>query len=156
AHDLILSKKLGYLNPTFFFTRAAIYLAVFSGLSFFFNSNSRKQDQSGDASVTLMMQKWAPPSAFAFALSLSFAGFDWLMSLYPHWSSTIFGVSIFAGSMTSSLSLLALLTIALQSKALIRKISTVEHRHDIGKLLFGFIVFWAYIGFSQFFLIWYA
>src|SRR5205823_5317889 len=89
-------------------------------------------------------------------LSLTFASFDWIMSLDPHWYSTIFGVYIFAGSVTSALSVIILINIALQKAGLLNKVSTVEHRHDLGKLLFGFTVFYAYIGFSQYFLIWYA
>src|SRR5262249_17551674 len=91
-----------------------------------------------------------------FALTISFAGFDWLMSLQPHWYSTIFGVYTFAGAFVSSLAVLGLMTIALQRSGLYKRVSTVEHRHDIGKLEFAFIVFWSYIAFSQFMLIFYA
>jgi hypothetical protein len=91
-----------------------------------------------------------------FGLSTTFAAFDWVMSLDPHWYSTIFGVYFFAGCALSSLATLSLITIQLQSRGLLSRVSTVEHQHDIGKLLFGFVVFWAYIAFSQFLLIWYA
>jgi hypothetical protein len=89
-------------------------------------------------------------------LTLTFAGFDWLMSLQPHWYSTIFGIYVFAGGFASALAALALLTLALQKAGVVKSVSTVEHRHDIGKLLFAFTVFYAYISFSQYFLIWYA
>ena len=156
AHDPLLQKKASYLNPTAFFIRAAVYLAVWIGLSLFFTRTSRAQDKSGDVKLTEKMQNMAAPATILFALSVTFAAFDWLMSLDPHWYSTIYGVYVFAGCATSSLSVLALITVQLQEKGYFTKISNVEHRHDIGKLLHGFVVFFAYIGFSQYLLIWYA
>lgn len=156
AHDPLLVKKAAYLNPTFFYIRAAFFVLAWAGLAWLFTSTSRKQDVSGDPELTNKMQAWSAPAIFVLALTLTFACFDWVMSINPHWYSTIFGVYMFAGSVTSSLALLALFTIGLQKSGLITTVSTVEHRHDIGKLLFGFTVFWAYIAFSQFFLIWYA
>ncbi|AKT43933.1 hypothetical protein [Chondromyces crocatus] len=156
AHDEILQKKAGYLNPSFFYIRAAIYFAIWIGLALWFAARSAEQDETGNQKLTVKMQNMAPPAVLLFGLSITFAGFDWLMSLDPHWYSTIFGVYVFAGAAVSSLSVLALVNIKLQQEGLLQKVSNVEHRHDIGKLLFGFIVFWAYIGFSQFILIWYA
>lgn len=155
-HDELLHKKAAYLNPQFFYIRAAIFVGVWALLSWWFRKTSKAQDSSGNKSLTLSMQKWSAPSILLFALSLTFAAFDWIMSLNPHWYSTIFGVYVFAGSVTSSLSVLALITIFIQKRGWLTRVSTVEHQHDIGKLLFGFVVFWTYIGFSQFFLIWYA
>lgn len=156
AEDELLRKKAGWLNPTFFYIRAGIYFVIWTLLALKFRKNSLEQDKSGDPKLTNNLESLSPASMVVFALSLTFAAFDWLMSLDPHWFSTIFGVYVFSGSVTSSLAMIALLTIWLQKKGLLHRVSTVEHRHDIGKLLFGFTVFWAYIGFSQFFLIWYA
>ena len=156
AHDPILQHKANYLNPNAFYFRAAVYLVVWVALATFFTRTSRQQDESGDKSLSKRMQAASAPATMLFALSVTFAGFDWVMSLNPHWYSTIFGVYIFAGCMTSSLAVLALMTVRLQENGYFVKLSTIEHRHDIGKLLFGFIVFFAYIGFSQFILIWYA
>lgn len=156
AQDALLRAKSGYLNPTFFYVRAAVFLASWAGLALFFTKVSRKQDESADVGPTLKLRAFSAPATIVFALTISFAAFDWLMSIDPHWYSTIFGVYVFAGSATSSLAALALITIALQKAGLLRTVSNVERRHDIGKLLFGFVVFWAYIAFSQFLLIWYA
>lgn len=156
ANDPILRAKAPYLNTSFFYTRAFIFFAIWILLSSWFSSRSRAQDDSGDVNLTKKMQAMGAPAVLLFGLSITFAGFDWLMSLDPHWYSTIFGVYVFAGAAVSSLSALALINIRLQEAGLLSKVSNVEHRHDIGKLLFGFIVFWAYIGFSQFILIWYA
>jgi hypothetical protein len=152
-----IEKKRAYLNPQFFFIRAAIFFGVWTLLSLWFAARSREQDgKPNDTALTRKMQAVSAPAMFAFAFSLTFAAFDWLMSLDPHWFSTIFGVYVFAGSVTSSLSVLALITMALQKNGWLKKASTVEHRHDIGKLMFAFTVFWTYIAFSQYFLIWYA
>lgn len=154
--DPIIKGKSGYLNPTFFHARAAFYFVVWAALSWFYYSKSRKQDETGDPALTNSMQKVAAPGVLLFGVTITFAAFDWLMSLDPHWYSTIYGVYVFAGAATSALAALALITLRLKKAGALGKVSTVEHQHDIGKLLFGFIVFWAYIGFSQFFLIWYA
>lgn len=156
ATDPVLSKKLAYLNPTFFFVRAGFYLLAWAGLAHFFSSKSAQQDGSGDKSITQKLEGASAPAVIVFALTTTFAAFDWLMSLDPHWYSTIFGVYYFAGAALSSLAALSLITITLQKKGYLSRVSTVEHRHDIGKLFFGFVVFWAYIAFSQFILIWYA
>jgi len=158
THELLenVQKMQAYLNPTFFFIRAAIFFGAWIFLSVLFNRTSREQDVTGDPSLTNKLEKWSAPAIFIFALTLTFAAFDWIMSLKAEWYSTIFGVYVFSGSVTGSLALLALVTMGLQRTGLLGNVSTVEHRHDIGKLLFGFTIFWAYIGFSQFFLIWYA
>jgi hypothetical protein len=155
-HDPVIMKKAAYLNANFFYVRAALYFIVWALLAVYFARKSKEQDKSGDHQITLGLQGAAAPATLLFGLSITFAGFDWIMSLDPHWYSTIFGVYIFAGAAVSAFALLALMTIWLQSNGYLQKVSTVEHRHDIGKLLFGFIVFHAYIGFSQYFLIWYA
>jgi hypothetical protein len=148
------AKHRFFLNPWLFIARAAIYFAVWSLLARFFHRESRRQDETGDHAHTLRMQRRSAPAILLIAITLTFAGFDWLMSLDPHWYSTIFGVYVFAGSMTGALSVLALVLLAMEKSGV--GAATVEHRHDVGKLLFGFTVFWAYIAFSQYFLIWYA
>jgi hypothetical protein len=154
--DALIQKKAAYLNPTFFFVRAAVFLAAWTALSLWFWRTSRKQDESGDKELTLKMAARSAPAILVVGVTLTFAAFDWLMSLDPHWYSTIYGVYVFAGSAVSSLAALSLLTLALERKGVLEGILTVEHRHDIGKLLFGFTVFWAYIGFSQYLIIWYG
>jgi hypothetical protein len=155
-HDPIIHAKAGYLNSTFFFVRAGVFLGLWAFLAFWFSKTSQEQDGSGKRELSESMQNAAAPSVLGFGLSTTFAAFDWVMSLDPHWYSTIFGVYFFAGCALSSLATLSLITIQLQSRGLLSRVSTVEHQHDIGKLLFGFVVFWAYIAFSQFLLIWYA
>jgi hypothetical protein len=154
--DPILIKKAAWLNPTGFYVRAFIYLALWTGMALVSRHLSFKQDKTGDKQLTIRAQVLSAPFIVLFALSISFAGFDWVMSIDPHWFSTIFGVYIFAGAALSALCAAALLMVRLRTWNLFGKVATVEHQHDLGKMLFGFIVFWAYIAFSQFILIWYA
>ncbi len=156
VHDLALQRKAAYLNVPFFVLRCVFYLAVWGMLARYFHRRSLAQDLSGDPRETLRMQARSAPAMVAFALTLTFGAFDLLMSLAPHWYSTIFGVYYFAGSAVGIYALLPLLAFGLQARGLLRRSITVEHYHDMGKLLFGFVVFWAYIGFSQYMLIWYA
>jgi len=151
-----LGPRQSYLRPGFFFLRAGVFLIVWSALAWWFAARSREQDETLDADLTRRMRIASAPATLALAVTGTFAAFDWIMSLQPRWHSTIFGAYVCAGSVTSALSALALVTIALQRHGLLRHVSNVEHRHDIGKLLFGFTVFWAYVAFSQYFLIWYA
>lgn len=154
--DHLIHHKAPYLNAPFFVIRAVVYLAVWVALARYFWSRSVQQDQTDDVQLTLRMQATSAPTMFAFGLTLTFASFDWLMSLSPHWFSTIFGVYYFSGAVVGSLALLIVMVRALQASGRLKHAVTIEHGHDLGKLLFGFVFFWAYIAFSQFLLIWYA
>ncbi len=148
--------KSGYLNGKWFTLRSAIYLLVFSGLALFFFRMSRRQDETGEVTLSERMQARSGPAIMAFALATSFAAFDWIMSLSPMWFSTMFGVYIFAGSVLAAHCSIAVFTYVLQSRGAIRDEVTIEHYHDLGKLINGFTLFWTYIAFSQFLLIWYG
>jgi len=156
AHDPLLQGKQGYLNKNFFLVRAAIYFASWTVLSLWFLRNSVKQDSTGEVKTTLRMIRLSAPALFVFALTVSFAAIDWIMSLDPHWYSTMFGVYYFAGALVGIFAVMALLAAGMRRSGLAEGAVTVEHLHDLGKLLFAFTVFWAYIGFSQYFLIWYG
>lgn len=154
--DAVIAGKAGYLNKPFFFVRVAIYFAVWIGLAAFFRRLSAQQDESGDPALSLRMSRVAAPGLLLFALSTTFASFDWIMSLDPHWFSTIFGVCYFAGGFMAFLAFAILFAQWLGRRGYLREAVTVEHYHDLGKLMFGFVVFWTYVNFSQYMLIWYA
>jgi hypothetical protein len=156
AHDPLLAAKAGFLNPTFFIVRLAIYFVVWMVLSAFFRYTSVAQDATGDPRLTRRMEKVAAPGIVLFALTLNFAAFDLLMSLDPHWYSTIYGVYYFAACVLSFLAVMPKVLVGLQSRGVLTSAVTVEHYHDLGKLTFAFVVFWAYIAFSQYMLIWYG
>ena len=154
--DPILKGKSGYLNETFFFIRAGGYFAIWAALSVWFFRKSTAQDVSADPEVTRKLQIVSGPAIGLFAMTLTFASFDWLMSLDPHWYSTMFGVYYFAGAVVAIFAFLAVVLIAMRATGLLEGIVTAEHFHDLGKLTFAFTVFWTYIAFSQYFLIWYG
>jgi hypothetical protein len=156
ANDHLLAWKRPFLNTPFFLIRCGIYFAVWSWLSNYFLTRSIRQDTSGDVALTLRMKRLSAPSAVLFALTVTFAAFDLLMSLDPHWFSTIFGVYYFSGGVVGFLAFLPILTVLVQRAGRLEGIINAEHYHDMGKLLFGFIVFWSYIAFSQYMLIWYG
>ncbi len=155
-HESTIDAKLAFLNTGFFSVRVVIYFALWGLLAWFFASKSLGQDTKRDLASTQTMQSWSPIATFTFALSLTFAAFDWMMSLEPAWYSTIFGVQYFAVAAVSSLATIITVTYALKNAGILGEAVQTEHYHDLGKLMFGFLVFWAYISFSQFMLIWYA
>ena len=154
--DELLRHRQPYLNLTFFQVRAALYFVVWTGLGLGYYLLSVRQDRTGEHAISRRLRTWSAPGLMLFALSLTFAAFDWVMSLDPHWYSTIFGVYFFAGSLVSLFAFLALLALGLRRSGVSGGAITVEHLHDLGKLLFAFTCFWAYIAFSQFMLMWYA
>jgi hypothetical protein len=154
--DEMLSKKLPYLNEQFFLMRSFAYLLVWAVMGVWFYRVSINQDQGGRFELTRAMQAVSAPGVIFFGLTLTFASFDWIMSLQPHWYSTIFGVCFFAGCFLFALSFITLIAMALQNAGVLQEIITPEHFHDLGKLIFGFTVFWAYVNFSQFLLYWYG
>ncbi len=160
AHEEAIASKLGYLNPGFFLVRAAIYFAIWTLGGLFFYRLSVRQDTTTSKearhALTYRMQRWSPLFIVGFALSITFAGFDWAMSLSPVWYSTMFGVYVFAGSTVAGFSAIALLAVALRRGGADGAAITIEHLHDLGKLCFAFTVFWAYIAYSQYMLMWYA
>jgi hypothetical protein len=154
--DSLLQEKARYLNPAFFIVRTVIYFAVWIGLAEYYRRRSFRQDETQDLSLTLRMEDRSAPATVLFGVTLTFAAFDYLMSLQPHWFSTIFGVYFFSGCMFGFFALLPLLVHLLQRTGRLRLAVSPEHYHDLGKWMFAFVIFWAYIGFSQYLLIWYG
>lgn len=156
ANDPILQKKEAYLNFPFW----AIRTAIFFGIWFVFNKlivgNSVKQDATGDVNLTHKNVALSIAFLILFALSYSLFSVDFLMSLHPHWFSTMYGVYTFSGLFQASLALIIIIAVKLMDKGIVKNVITEEHLHDLGKFLFAFTVFYAYIAFSQFMLIWYA
>jgi hypothetical protein len=151
-----LDSKRAYLNWNFFLGRAVLFFAFFIFASFSLRRLSVRQDKDGNPRFTIWMRKVAFISLPMFALCLTFGAFDWLMSLNYRWFSTMFGVYIFAGAAGSSMSLLVLVITALRQAGYLKDVVTLEHYHIMGKWMLAFCIFWAYIGFGQYMLIWYA
>lgn len=157
ASDPLLQKKAAYLNPTFWSIRTIAYAVIWFMLSRFYVGHSIAQDSDGDIGRTSAMQTLAPVGIILYAVTQTFASIDWVMSLQPTWFSTMFGVYFFAGSCAGCFSSIILLLSLLKNAGRLGDAVNKEHFHDMGKMLFAFgVVFWAYIGFSQYMLIWYA
>lgn len=152
----LLPRKEAYLNQTFFILRLVAYFAVWTLLARGFLGASVRQDASGDPQITARLRRYAAPALVLYGLSVSFASIDFMKSLSPMWFSTIFGVYWFAGCALSGFAFLALLAMWVQSRGRLTRAISTEHYHDLGKLMFAFVVFWTYIAFSQYMLIWYA
>lgn len=147
--------KQAYLNPAFFWIRTVLYFACFITLAVLLRRRSIAQDADGALRHSLLSRRIAFSGAVPLGLCFTFASVDWVMSLDPRWSSSIWGVYLFSGSVLSALCVLVLLVTALRSVGHLRVV-TVEHYHIMGKLLLSFTIFWAYIAFSQYVVIWYA
>ncbi len=154
--DEILQGKAPYLNESFFTVRGILFFAVWILFYLLLYRNSKKQDESRDQKLTTKNIRISAIFIPFFAFTLTFASIDWMMSLEPHWFSTIYGVYYFSGTILAALGAVTFIVVWLNEKGLFIKGLVSDHYYSLGALLFAFINFWAYIAFSQFLLIWYA
>ena len=154
--EAIMLHKKPYLNRQFLLIRLIGYLLIWTWLVQKYFRWSTEQDQSRALENTAAAQRFSPLGLILFGWSLTFFSFDWLLSLDGTWYSTIFGVTVFAQCALFQMASLILMTLLLRRSGLLGDAVNVEHYHDMGKLLFGWIVFWSYVTFAQFFLIWYS
>ena len=155
-HDALLRWKSPYLNVPFFLIRMVLFFGIWSFIAIVYFRGSRGQDTTGDPGVSARLRKFAGPAIIVLALTQTFAAIDWIMSLTPHWYSTMFGVYFFSGSWLGFIALLSVVVPAMRGARLLDTVISPEHLQDIGKFLFAFTAFWAYIAFSQYFLMWYG
>jgi len=156
GHEANLDSKRAYLNFGFFLIRAIVFFGFFIVASQMLRRFSVRQDKDGNPQFTIWLRRVSFASLPLFALCLTFGAYDWMLSLNYRWFSTMFGVYIFAGAAGSSMALLVLVITALRQAGYLKDIVTVEHYHIMGKWMLAFCIFWAYIGFGQYMLIWYA
>jgi hypothetical protein len=156
GHEAALDSKRAYLNFNWFLIRAIVFFVFWVVASQLLRRFSARQDKDGNPLFTIWMRRVSFTSLPLFALCLTFGAVDWMMSLNYRWYSTMFGVYIFAGAAGSSMALLVLVITALRQAGYLKDIVTVEHYHIMGKWMLAFCIFWAYIGFGQYMLIWYA
>jgi hypothetical protein len=157
AKDPILQQKQPYLNTSFFIIRAVIYFAVWSGLALMLTSMSKKQDTNPMTEEgTSRFGSIAAPGLVLYVLTFSFASFDWVMSLDPHWYSTVFGLLMVVGQGLSALTFTVAIGFSLSRTPAMESALTPNKFHDYGKLMFAFTMLWAYLAFSQFLIIWSA
>ena len=157
AHDEIIQGKVGYLNVPFFLLRAAIYLIGWNLYRYLSRRLSLAQDNAivGDIRNHKMNFRISAGFLVFFFVTESMMSWDWIMSLDPHWFSTLFGWYVLSSMLVTAVTVIALITIYLKSKGYLPKVNH-NHLHDLAKFMFGFSVFWTYLWFSQFMLIWYS
>ena len=153
--DLLIFNKKGWLNSSWFLVRAAIFLVFWNLYRYFSRKNSIAQDASSDNSFFKKNFNISAMFLVFFIVSESMMSWDWIMSVDPHWYSTLFGWYVFASFFVSGITTIALITLYLKSKGLLPDVNT-SHIHDLAKFMFGISIFWTYLWFSQFMLIWYS
>jgi len=155
AHDELIQAKSGYLNFPFWIIRAAVFLFGWNLYRHFSRKNCLAQDASNDDSFYKKNFNISALFLVFFIVTESIMSWDWIMSIDPHWFSTLFGWYVFASFFVSGITTIALVTLYLKSKGYLEHVNT-SHIHDLAKFMFGISVFWTYLWFSQFMLIWYA
>jgi hypothetical protein len=153
--DKLIFQKKGWLNGVRFLVTAVIFLGVWNWVRFKFRQNSIAQDAASDNAPYKRNFKLAAFFLVFFIVSESIMSWDWIMSVDPHWYSTLFGWYVFASFFVSGITVIAMTTLYLKSKGYLEQVNT-SHIHDLAKFMFGISVFWTYLWFSQFMLIWYS
>jgi hypothetical protein len=156
ASDPILQQKAAYLNIPGFLLRWVIYFAIWIFLTWRMTGWGRKQDEGGAEPWHTRLQRWAGPGVLIYGLTSTFAAIDWMMSLDPHWYSTIYGILFIGGQGLSTMALAIVVLVSLADTGPMNEAITPKHLHDLGKLMFAFVMLWAYFGFSQFIITWAA
>jgi hypothetical protein len=156
AADPILQQKQVYLNTPFFIFRAIAYFVVWGLLAYFLNRWSAAQDETTETSPTRRMQVLSGPGMILFVLTATLAATDWMMSLEPHWFSTIYAAIYIIGQILLTWAFVMLVCIPLSKRPPLNKLLTNERLRDIATLMLGFVMLWAYTSFSQLLIIWAA
>ena len=156
AADPLLQHKAAYLNTGFFIGRSVLYFAIWSAFGVGLTRMSERQDETGDPLLAQRMRTLAAPGLGLLALLATFASIDWLMSLDPHWFSSIYGVYFLGGVGVSGFAFLILIATLLASHEPLAEIFTRAHFHDYGKFLLAFVMLWTYFAVSQLLIIWSA
>ena len=154
VNDANIQTKAAYLNVPFFIGRTVFYFAIWFLYSHRLNKWSAEQDRTGDEQLIGKMRSFSAPGLVVFVMTATFAFIDWIMSLEPHWFSTIYGAMFLIGEVLESFAFVIALAIVLARWSPLKEYMTPQHLHDLGNLMFAFMVLWAYLSFSQFIIIW--
>jgi hypothetical protein len=150
----VMARKSAYLNPIAFGLRALVYFALLGTLVFLINRWSLEQDRTGDHSLQRKMRRLAAPGLAVYCLGATFASIDWLMSLDPHWASSIHGVSFVGGQALSALAFVVPVAFLLGRRPPLGGVLASRHFSDYGNLMLAFLMLWAYFSVSQLIIIW--
>jgi hypothetical protein len=156
ANDQVIREKAAYLNKPFFLVRQVFYFAIWLGIGALLTKWSAEQDRTGDPALIRKFSILSGGGLVVYSLTVTFAMVDWTMSVNPHWFSTMWGPLHMVGQGLSAMSFAIVILIMLSQMAPLNRVVTSHHLHDLGKLLFAFLMLWAYLAFSQFLIIWSA
>jgi hypothetical protein len=156
AADPILQVKRLYLNVPFFVLRAGLYFAAWTAISWVLSYWSLRQDEQGEQPLGRRMQAFSAAGLIVYVLTMTFASVDWLMSLEPHWYSTIFSIVVISGQGLSAIAVAIIVLAALARDKRMAQVAVPARFHDLGNLMLMFLMVWAYVSFSQFLIIWSA
>jgi hypothetical protein len=156
AGDEILRHRAPYMSLSFFYARAVLYFVLWSVLAYLLSSWSRQQDAAPDDRLALRLQRLSGGGLLLYAITLFFASVDWVMSLDPHWFSTIYGILFMGGQGLGSMAFTIAIVVLLAQSEPMSHVFGPNHLHDLGKLMLAFVMLWAYFQFSQFLIIWSA
>ena len=156
AANEVLTHKAAYLNVPFFLVRAALYFTVWNVIGYLLNKWSLDQDRTGDPAIAKRMQALSGAGLLAYGLTMTFASFDWLMSLDPHWFSTIYGVLVIGGQGLTAMAVIIITLTWLSRREPLKSIVVPQHFHDLANLMLAFVLLWAYFSFSQYLIIYSA
>ncbi len=154
AHDPVIQSKAAYLNIPGFVIRAIFYFVVWTFYAYRLSALSAQQDSTGDDRLIGRMRAISAPGLVVFTFVTTFAFIDWIMSLEPHWFSTVYGAMFLIGQVLESFAFTIALVVLLSRRGPLQEFVTKQHLHDLGNMMFAFMVLWAYLSFSQFLIIW--
>jgi hypothetical protein len=154
ARDEVIQAKHGYLNVPFFIIRAALYFTSWLLLSYWLNRWSLQQDETRDRTLVRKLQLLSGPGMIVYGLAITFASVDWVMSIDPHWFSTIYGMLFIVGQSLAAFAFVIVVAAFLSESRPISHFLNAEVFQDLGNLLLAFVMLWAYISFSQYLIIW--
>jgi hypothetical protein len=149
-----LDYRTEYLNVPFFIARVVVYFAVWLTMAHLLDRWSREQDRGAALGWLKRLRRLSGPGLVIYAVTITFAAYDWLMSLNPEWYSTIFGLLVIAGQALSAVAFVILVAALLSTRAPMARVIQPRHFHDLGKLLLAFVMVWAYLSFSQLLIVW--
>jgi hypothetical protein len=154
AGDPTLLHKQPFLNSPFFLVRAVIYFALWIGSAALMLRLSRKNDRTGDPRHEKRARLYSGPLIALYSVTMTLAAIDWAMSLEPHWFSTMYGMIFVVGQVLSTLAFAIVASSWLQRREPFNRWLSADHFHDLGNLMFAFVLLWAYTAFSQFLIVW--
>lgn len=152
--DAILQHKAVYLNIPFFLARTAIYFIIWGLFAHFLSKLSAEQDRTGEPGIARKLEVISGPGLAVMGLTITFSAVDWVMSLDPHWFSTLFGFIFMVGNVLTTLAVMICVLAYLGDRKPLAGLLKPSHFHDLGNLMMAFVILWAYMALSQYLIIW--